>query len=118
MKSSQSSRRKRMKRYGQVIKVNEEKLDYYKELHANPWPEVLDMISKCNIKNYSIYLKDDFLFAYFEYHGDNFEADMAKMAADPTTIRWWAECKPCQQPLATAGPDEWWSNMEEVFHWD
>ncbi|MBT3319388.1 MAG: L-rhamnose mutarotase [Clostridia bacterium] len=106
-----------MKRYGQVIKVRPEKLDYYKKLHANPWPEVLDMISACNIKNYSIYLKDDFLFAYFEYVGDDFEADMAKMAADPTTIKWWDECKPCQQPLETAGPDEWWSDMQEVFHW-
>lgn len=107
-----------MKRYGQVIKVKPEKLEYYKKLHANPWPEVLDMISACNINNYSIYLKDDFLFAYFEYVGDDFEADMDKMAADPITIKWWDECKPCQQPLETAGPGEWWSDMQEVFHWN
>ncbi len=107
-----------MKRYGQVIKVKEDKLDYYKELHASPWPEVLDMISKCNIQNYSIYYRDGFLFAYFEYHGDDFEADMAKMAADPTTIKWWGECKPCQQPLDTVAPGEGWADMEEVFHHD
>ena len=43
---------------------------------------------------------------------------MAKMAADPTTQRWWSVCKPCQQPLADRAPDEWWSAMEEVFHQD
>lgn len=107
-----------MKRYGQVIKVRPEKLDYYKELHANPWPDVLKMISACNIQNYSIYLKGEYLFAYFEYIGDDFEADMAKMAADETTQRWWDECMPCQQPLEGNTEGEWWANMEEVFHWD
>lgn len=107
-----------MKRYGQVIKVKPEKLDYYKELHAAPWPQVLSMISECNIKNYSIYLKGEYLFAYFEYVGDDFEADMAKMAADPTTQKWWDECMPCQQPLEGNAAGEWWADMEEVFHWN
>ena len=107
-----------MKRYGQVIKVRPEKLDYYKQLHANAWPRVLDMIAKCNIKNYSIYFRDGFLFAYFEYVGDDYEADMVKMAADPTTQKWWDECKPCQQPIDSATGDEWWVDMQEVFHTD
>ena len=107
-----------MKRYGQIIKVRPEKLDYYKELHANPWPDVLNMISECNIRNYTIYLKGEYLFAYFEYIGDDFQEDMAKMAADPTTQRWWDECIPCQQPLDDRAEGEWWTNMEEVFHWD
>jgi L-rhamnose mutarotase len=40
------------------------------------------------------------------------------MAIDPTTQRWWACCRPCQQPLADCAPDEWWSSIEEVFHFD
>jgi L-rhamnose mutarotase len=43
------------------------------------------MIRKCNIRNYSIFFKDDQLFGYFEYHGTDFGADMARMAADPKT---------------------------------
>ena len=46
---------KQVKRYGWVIKVKPEKLEYYKELHANPWPEVNAMLKECNIQNYSIY---------------------------------------------------------------
>ena len=48
----------------------------------------------------------------------DFAADMAKMAADPTTQRWWAGCKSCHVPLAGRDPNEWWSNREEVFHLD
>jgi len=107
-----------MIRYGQTILVKPEKLERYKELHAAVWPEVLAMISACNIRNYSIYYRDGQLISYFEYHGTDYGADMAKMAADPATQRWWAECIPCQQPIPTATPDEWWVDLEEVFHCD
>jgi len=90
-----------MKRYGMVIGLQADKLDEYKQLHAAVWPAVLQKISECNIQNYSIYLRqlDDgrhYLFSYFEYVGTDFAADMAAMAADPTTQQWWAVCKPCQ----------------------
>jgi L-rhamnose mutarotase len=107
-----------MKRYGMVLGIRPEKIEEYKKLHAAVWPEVLNMISQCNIKNYSIYLKDNFLFSYFEYTGDDFEADMAKMAADPATQKWWDVCKPCQKPLESRSEGEWWAEMEEVFHYD
>jgi L-rhamnose mutarotase len=107
-----------MKRYGMVIKVGPGKLEQYKRLHAKAWPGVLRMIKECSIRNYSIYHKDDMIFSYFEYVGDDFEADMAKMAADETTQRWWDVCKPCLQPLETRAEGEFWANMEEVFHCD
>jgi len=105
-----------MKRYGMVLKVRPEKFQQYKTLHAAVWPDVLKKIAECNIRNYSIYHKDGYLFSYFQYVGDDFDADMAKMAADETTQKWWAVCKPCQQPLETRAPGEWWAGMEEVFH--
>jgi L-rhamnose mutarotase len=107
-----------MKRYGSVIKVRPESLAAYKKYHAAVWPEVLATIRSCNIRNYSIYLKDDFLFGYFEYHGADYAADMAKMAADPKTQEWWAIMKLMQRPFETRAPGEWWTDMEEVFHCD
>lgn len=112
-----------MRRYGMVIGLRPEKIAEYKKLHSAVWPDVLKMIQECHIRNYSIYLRqlDDgnhYLFSYFEYTGDNFEADMAKMAADPTTQKWWAVCMPCQKPLANRAAAEWWATMEEVFHID
>lgn len=106
-----------MIRMGSVIALRSEKIAEYKRLHADAWPGVLQMISECNIRNYVIYLREpeNLLFSHFEYHGDNWEADAAKMAADPVTQDWWAVCKPCQKPLDTAAEGEWWAPMEEVF---
>jgi L-rhamnose mutarotase len=113
----------KVQRYGSIIGIRPEKIPYYKKLHAAVWPGVLRTIKECNIRNYSIYLKEVepgmfYLFSYFEYTGKNYEADMAKMAADATTQEWWKECNPCQFPIPTAGKGEWWSRMEEVFHTD
>ena len=107
-----------MKRYGMVIKVRPEKLQEYINLHSKVWPEVLDMIKKCNIRNYSIFHRDGYLFSYFEYEGRDFQDDMQKMAADPMTQKWWGVCKPLQEPLDTKAQGQWWDDMDEVFHCD
>ncbi|MFZ4863952.1 L-rhamnose mutarotase [Sphingobacterium sp. Mn56C] len=112
-----------LQRYASVTGLKPEKLEYYKQLHAAAWPAVLKKIKACNIENYSIYLKEIkgeyFLFSYFEYRGNNFKSDMAKMAADPETQRWWKETDPCQLPLDDAKAEgKIWSDMEEVFHTD
>jgi L-rhamnose mutarotase len=107
-----------LQRFGQVIRIKPEKLEYYRELHAHPWQGVLDKIQECNIRNYSIFLmNNDLLFAYFEYVGPDFEADMQKMAEDPETQRWWKETDPCQESLELR-PNEWWHTMEKIFHID
>ena len=105
-----------MQRIGQVIRLKPEMEEKYRELHANAWPEVLAKIEDCNIRNYSIFLRDGYLFAYMEYIGNDFAADMAKMAEDPMTQLWWKETDPCQMPVETAGENVWWADMEEVFH--
>jgi L-rhamnose mutarotase len=105
-------------RYGWVIKVKPEKLEEYKHLHANPWPEINSMIKACNISNYSIYYRDGYLFSYFEYSGADFDADMKKMAADPKTQEWWELTEPCQEPVESAAKEEWWAPMEELYHLD
>lgn len=113
-----ASKARKAKRFGQVIGLRPEvQLDYIR-YHARVWPEVLKTIQKCNIRNYTIFLKDNTLFAYFEYVGKDFDADMRKMAADPKTQEWWAIMKPMQQPVPTRAEDEWWANMKEVFHAD
>ena len=109
-----------MQRMGMVIGVKPEKVAEYKRLHAAVWPEILDMISKCNIRNYSIFLKEpeNLLFGYWEYHGSDISADMAKMAASPKNQEWWSFTIPCQQPLESRKEGEWWAMMEETFHLD
>ncbi|MGH2531742.1 MAG: L-rhamnose mutarotase [Thermomicrobiales bacterium] len=107
-----------MQRYGQVIGVKPEHVEEYERIHAAVWPKVLATIHACNIRNYSIFRHGRLLFAYFEYIGEDFAADMAKMAADPKTQEWWSVCHPMQQPVPDAAPGDWWTTMPEVFHED
>ena len=106
-----------MRRVGMVMGIRPEKIEEYKRLHAATWPGVLAKITDCNMKNFSIFLREpeNLLFAYFEYHGDDLAADSARMAGDPTTQQWWAVCDPCQRPLDSRKEGEWWAPMEEVF---
>lgn len=109
-----------MQRFGQVIKLHDDAVARYKELHASVWPEVLGMISACNLTNYTIFLREpeNLLFAYFEYVGEDFAADMAAMAADPVIQKWWSIAMPLQDPLPTRAEGEWWAETQEVFHLD
>ena len=87
------------------------------------WPEILGKLRDVNIRNYSIYLGELkkgewYLFSTFEYVGDDFAADMARMAADPATKRWWKHTDPLQVAVETRKEGEWWHGIEEVFHMD
>ncbi|MEM8728745.1 MAG: L-rhamnose mutarotase [Pseudomonadota bacterium] len=109
-----------MKRMGLIIGIRPEKIDEYKRLHADPWPGVLDQIKDSQIRNFSIFLREpeNLLFGYWEYYGEDFDADMARMAAHLETQDWWALTDPCQAPLSSRTEGEQWSFMEEVFHCD
>lgn len=109
-----------MNRIAQIVQLRPEQIERYVEVHAAVWPDVLAKIADCHMANYSIFLRrpENLLFAYFEYHGSDFAADQAKMAADPRTQEWWEITNPMQQPLATAAPGEWWVGADEVFHVD
>lgn len=107
-----------MKRCGEIIRIRPDRLEEYKRYHVNPWPEVNVMIKECNIQNYTIFSYGEYLFACYEYVGDDFEADMAKMAADPKTQEWWALVKPLQEPFEDRREGEWWAGAQEVFHLD
>jgi L-rhamnose mutarotase len=106
------------KRFGQIIRLQPDGAEEYIHHHSAVWPGVLSMITKCNIRNYSIYFRDNYLFAYFEYTGNDYDADMALMASDPETQRWWDLVKPLMDPVENLEANEFWANMEEVFHLD
>jgi L-rhamnose mutarotase len=79
---------------------------------------VLGTIEACHIRNYSIFLHDDLLIAYFEYTGSDYEADMRRMAADPETQRWWSIMDPMQELLEEVPAGRRWLEVPEVFHVD
>ena len=86
-----------MVRYGQIIHFRPEHEAEYIRYHRQVWPSVLRTVADCNIRNYSIFLRNGLLFAYFEYHGHDYGADMQRMAACPHTQEWWTIMDPMQK---------------------
>jgi L-rhamnose mutarotase len=105
-----------VQRYGSVIRLRPEHREEYLRLHRAVWPAVEDMIRRANIRNYTIFLHGDLLFSYFEYVGDDYDADMARIAADPETQRWWQLTDPCQESLSDRASGPWWTPLEEIWH--
>lgn len=55
------------RRYGMVLRVKPERFEDYKRHHAAVWPGVLERITASQIRNYSIFHREGWLFSYFEY---------------------------------------------------
>ena len=105
-----------IKRICSLINVKPEVIAEYERIHADVWPDVLSALKKANVQNYSIYRHEDLLISYMEYTGVDFEADMAKIAADPRTQEWWKVTDPMQNPLPGNLEGQWWRPVPEVFH--
>lgn len=103
-------------RIGAVIALADESAEEYIRLHAQVPSEVLDALRRANVTNYSIFRHEDLLFSYMEYRGSDLEADMAAVASDPATQRWWEVVKPMQRTTSPSPDEDWWATMREVFH--
>jgi L-rhamnose mutarotase len=105
-----------MQRIASVIGLPARNRAEYERLHAAVWPAVKERLTASHLENYSIYRHEELLFSYMEYTGDDLDADMAAMAADPVTQEWWALCNPLQRPLEGRADGEWWKTLPELFH--
>ena len=48
-----------MIRKGMVRAIKPECIKDYKKTHSDVWPEILERITKCKIKNYSVFAQGD-----------------------------------------------------------
>jgi L-rhamnose mutarotase len=109
-----------VKRFGQELGIRPECIDVYRQHHAKIWPEIARAIRDAGIRDYSIFLRGNRLFAYYEYTGpdEEYEARMEALAQAPRMREWWDLMEPMQVPDPDRAPGTWWSDMEEVFRQD
>ncbi len=109
--------------FGQVGRLKPEMIDEYRRLHREAvhgpqWAGVLETIRRCHLEDYAIFLLGDVVFSYFVYTGDDYEADMAAMAADPVTQAWWTHTHPCFAQYDPRWPEPFYVDMEQIFRMD
>lgn len=104
--------KKEIRTMGLISGLQPEREVTYRQLHQTNWPGVVDGMVQCNYRNWTTFLiehgDDLFLFTYAEYIGENIDTDNQRMAADPTTQRWWKQTEPCLINLHGEGN---WSAM-------
>ncbi len=105
-----------IKRYAMAVRLKPEKKDYYIKNHQNVWPEVLIELKKNKVKNYSIFIKEDFLFGYLEYEGNNFDQDMKEMGKIPIIEKWEKSMIECFKPFPKNENNQSWVLMDEIFY--
>jgi len=96
------------------LRVKEEKLDEYKRLHREVWPELLADMRAASIRNYSIFARGPELFGYLEC--DDWQAALAALARSDANRRWQERMR---EYLATpVDPDqaEPLEMLDEVFY--
>ena len=116
--SGTAAERSATSRHGFVVDVRAEKREEYLELHRAVWPRVEAAMREQGIRNYSIYIIDNTLFGTYEYVGDDYDADMARVQLDEESQRWWQLTNPCQTPFGDAHEGELWREMELAWHMD
>ena len=105
-------------RVGMVIKIKPEYIEEYRALHSDMNSGVRDLLTEANMHNFSIFLHqmDDgnwYEFGYYEYTGDDFEFDMAKLNKHPRNVEWLKLCDPMQLPLDGY---QGWAEMEQIYY--
>ena len=104
-----------MIRKGMVRAIKPEYIKEYKKTHADVWPEILERITNCKIKNYSVFAQDDRLFSFFEYHGQNFKEDTRIMRDNEKFQEWEKFHEHMFRAFDDKEKDEGWIELEEVF---
>ena len=104
-----------IKRIGLLGKLKKDKIAEYCELHAHPTPGLVQVLRDTHVTNYSIFLHGNLVFSYFEYTGDDFEADMAKQAEYPAMQEWWSRSKPCFVKYGVEPGCEFTPVIKQVF---
>ena len=104
--------------FGQLGRLKSEKIEEYEALHTNPLPGVTETIHECNLRNHSIFRHGDPVFAYFEYVGEDYDADMAKIKADPVTQHRFTFTKPCFEKFSIRPDSEFYADLKQISHFE
>ena len=108
-----------MKTFGMTLDLIDDPdvISEYCEYHRNVWPDVIEGLSLIGINEMKIFLGGNRLFMYIET-SDEFEPgrDFPKYMETGSAKKWDDLMRKFQQKVPSAKPEEWWTEMEEVFN--
>lgn len=105
---------KPLKRYAFILKLRPGTEEAYEESHRAVWPEMLALLKRAGISEYSIYRRDDLLF--LALRAADFEETWKRIESDEINTRWQQAMAPFFAPVEGVRPGERFAMFEEVFY--
>jgi L-rhamnose mutarotase len=103
-----------LKRFAFTLRLREGMEAAYDEAHKAVWPEMLSMLIRGGIQDYSIFRRGTLLFLTFM--AADFESTWSQFDSDPVNLRWQQAMAPYFAPLQDLQPGERFPMMDEVFY--
>jgi len=102
------------KRFAFMLKLRPGMAEAYEEAHRAVWPEMLALLKRAGISEYSIYRRDDLLI--LALRSEDFDASWSRIEDDPVNLRWQEAMAPYFAPVDDIRPGERFAMLEEVFY--
>jgi L-rhamnose mutarotase len=103
-----------MRRVAFYLKLREGAEEAYDESHRHVWPEMVELLKRSGISEYSIFRRERLLI--LTMHVEDFEETWSRIEADPVNARWQAAMAPYFEELEPLRPGERFPMMREVFY--
>lgn len=102
-----------MQRVAFLLQLRKGAAAAYDEAHRHVWPEMLALLKRAGVSEYSIFRRDELL--VLSMRVDDFERTWSEIEQDPVNARWQAAMAPYFEPLAEMRAGERFPMMQEVF---
>ncbi len=104
-----------MQRIAFLLRLKEGMGPEYDKSHSAVWPEMLNLLKRAGISEYSIFRRDELLFLTMHIDQD-FDAVWDKIDQDPVNLRWQRAMSAYFAPLTETRAGERFPMMKEVFY--
>jgi L-rhamnose mutarotase len=103
-----------MKRVAFMLRLKPGAGASYDESHQHVWPEMLALLKRAGISEYSIFRRDELL--VLSMRVEDFETTWKQIEDDPVNLRWQQAMSEFFLPTQDTRPGERFPMMEEVFY--
>ncbi len=103
-----------LKRYAFILRLQPGAAKAYEEAHLHVWPEMLALLKRAGIHEYSIYRRDELLI--LTLRAADFDATWSLIENDPVNLRWQQTMAPLFVPNEALRRGERFPMMDEVFY--
>ena len=103
-----------MQRVAFCLRLKQGVAEDYDKAHREVWPEMLALLKRAGISEYSIFRRGELL--VLSMRVDDFEATWDMIDRDPVNTRWQQAMAQYVEPMEPLQPGERFPMMREVFY--